>query len=204
MKPAARLLSDPQHDGPAPDARTRILRAAYDLFCRHGVQATGVDRIAAEAGVAKMTLYRLFSSKEELVLAAFELREERWTRGWLQRESRQRGGTAKAQLLAIFDIFDEWFRRDDYESCLFINSLLESHDRTTPMGAAATRGVLVARLFVRELAEEAGARDPDGLAHQWQILMMGSIIAAMAGDVEAATRARAAALLILEREGLVR
>jgi AcrR family transcriptional regulator len=203
MTPSRRLASDPQAGGPAgDDTRARILRVAYDLFCDQGVQATGVDRIIAEAGVAKMTLYRLFSSKTELVLAALELREELWTRGWLEREVRQRGGTAKAQLLAIFDAFDEWFRRDDYESCLFTTALLESHDWTTPIGAAATSGLADVRVFLHELAEEAGARDPDGLARLLQITMLGAIVAATAGDVEAGRRARAAAVLILEGEGL--
>jgi AcrR family transcriptional regulator len=202
MTPSQRLASDPQSGPAVEDARTRILRVAYDLFCRHGVQATGVDRIIAEAGVAKMTLYRHFGSKTELVLAALELREELWSRGWLEREARERGGTATEQLLAIFDALDEWFRRDDYESCLFVTTLLESHDRATPIGAAAASGLADVRAFLGELAEEAGARDPEGLARVVQIMMIGAIVAATAGDVEAALRARAAASLILEQEGL--
>jgi AcrR family transcriptional regulator len=203
MSPSSRLLSDPPQGGPeVDDARARILRAAYDLFCRNGVQATGVDRIIADAGVAKMTLYRHFGSKTELVLAALALREELWTRGWLEREVRERGGTATAQLLAIFEAFDEWFRRDDYESCLFTTALLESHDRRAPIGAAATSGLAEVRAFLRDLAEEAGARDPDELARRLQILMLGSIVAATAGDVEAAVRARAPARAILEQEGI--
>lgn len=203
MTPPRRFASDPQESGPlVDDARARILRVAYDLFCEHGVQATGVDRIIAEAGVAKMTLYRHFGSKTELVLAALELREEFWTRGWLEREVRQRGATAKEQLPAIFDAFDEWFRRDDYEGCLFTTVLLESHDPTTPIGARAASGLADVRAFIRELLEEAGARDPDGLARLVQILMLGAIVAATARDLEAARRARAAAVLIFEEEGL--
>jgi AcrR family transcriptional regulator len=196
------LASDPQSGPAVDDARARILRVAYGLFCRHGVQAIGVDRIIAEAGVAKMTLYRHFGSKQELVLAALELREELWTRGWLEREVRQRGGTPKARLHVVFDVFDEWFRRDDYESCLFVTSLLESHDRTTPLGAAAVNGLAGVRLFLGELAEGAGARDPEALARELQIIMIGAIVAATAGDIDAALHARATALLVLEREGL--
>ncbi len=198
--PSRPLASDPQSGPAGDDARARILRVAYALFCRHGVQAIGVDRIIEEAGVAKMTLYRHFGSKEELVLAALELREELWTRGWLEREVRERGETAKARLHVIFDAFDDWFRRDDYESCLFVTSLLESHDRTTPLGAAAVSGLAEVRVFLAELAEEAGARDPEGLARELQIIMIGAIVAATAGDVDAALHARATALPILERE----
>ena len=66
-------------------ARERILRTAYELQSRHGLRAVGVDRISEEAGVAKMTLYRHFRSKEELALAVLERREQTWSRGWLER-----------------------------------------------------------------------------------------------------------------------
>ena len=68
------------------DGRERILETAYELFSRHGTRAVGVDRIVAEAGTAKMTLYRNFASKDELIVAFLAAREERWTRGWLQAE----------------------------------------------------------------------------------------------------------------------
>src|SRR4051812_37457643 len=61
--------------------RERILETAYELFSRHGTKAVGVDRIIAESGAAKMTLYRNFASKDELILAFLQRREERWTRG---------------------------------------------------------------------------------------------------------------------------
>ena len=73
-----------------PDGRERILDTAYELFSAHGTRAVGVDRIIAEAGTAKMTLYRNFASKDELIVAFLAAREERWTRGWLQAEVVQR------------------------------------------------------------------------------------------------------------------
>lgn len=184
------------------DARERTLRTAYDLFCRFGVNTVGVDRIIAEAGVAKMTLYRHFPSKDELVLAALDRREELWTRGWLEQEVDRRGRTPVERLLAIFDLLDEWFRRDDYEGCLFVNSLLEAHDSTSTIGAASTRSLTRIREFLRGLAEEAGLRDPDEFAGRWQLLMLGCIVAAAAGDLSAAQRARSAGSILLEREGL--
>src|SRR5258708_39908153 len=86
---------------PTENARERILLTAYDLFARHGIRAVGVDRIVAESGVAKTTLYRHFASKDDLVVAAVELREELWSRDWLQHEVERRGGPASARLLAI-------------------------------------------------------------------------------------------------------
>src|SRR5713101_3141881 len=72
------------------DARERILEAAYDLFSREGIRAVGIDSIIERSGVARMTLYRHFRSKDDLVLAFLERREARWTRDWLQREAERR------------------------------------------------------------------------------------------------------------------
>ena len=185
---------------PSAGARERIVSTAYDLFSQYGVQAVGIDRVIAEAGVAKMTLYRHFRSKDDLALAVLERRRELWTKEWLEREIEERGETPEGRLLAIFDAFGEWFRQTDYEGCLFVSSLLESHDRTTPVGAASALALADVRSLVLRHAEEAGVPDPELLAHQWQILMSGSIVTAAAGDTEAAERARAVASLLLERK----
>jgi len=204
MNPSRTLrASDSGPDDGADDPRERIIRTAYDLFCQHGVQAIGVDRIVAEAGVAKMTLYRNFRSKEELVVATLERREELWTWGWLGGEVERRGGTPVEKLLAIFDALDEWFRRPDYESCLFISCLLEAHDRTSAIGAASVQGLANIRSFVGRLADEAGIPDHEGFARRWQVLMSGAIVAASQGDVDAAKRAREVGSLVLEREGVL-
>ena len=72
----------------------RLLETAYELFSARGVRDVGVDELVERAGVAKATLYRHFSSKDELILAFLQLREERWTIGWLMEEVRERGGKA--------------------------------------------------------------------------------------------------------------
>ena len=81
-----RVLPGRRRDRLMADGRERILETAYELFSRHGTRAVGVDRIVAEAGAAKMTLYRNFASKDELIVAFLDAREQRWTRGWLQAE----------------------------------------------------------------------------------------------------------------------
>jgi AcrR family transcriptional regulator len=203
MKPQARPSSEPRHDeASANGPRERILRSAYELFCRHGVHAVGVDRIVTEARVAKMSLYRHFGSKEELVVAVLKRRERLWTREWLEDEVERRGQTGEARILAIFEVFEDWFRRDDYEGCLFANSLLESHDPASPIGAASVRRLANVRSLVRRLAEEAGVGDPNRFARQCQILMLGSIVAATTGDIGAASGAREVASLLLQSEGL--
>jgi AcrR family transcriptional regulator len=181
--------------------RERVLYTAYDLFVQHGVRTIGIDRIIAEAGVAKKTLYRHFASKDALVTAVLELREERWTHQWLAGEIERRADTPRERLLAIFDAFDEWFRRDDYAGCLFVNTLLESRDLRPGIGRAAASHLDNVLALVRDLAEATGVADPEDLAHDWQILMQGSIVHALQGDVDAALRARKVAALLLERHG---
>jgi AcrR family transcriptional regulator len=185
---------------PAGTARDRILATAYDLFSRHGIRAVGVDRVVAEAEVAKTTLYRHFPSKDMLVVAVLRLREERWSRDWLQHEVEQRGGPARARLLTIFDVFGEWFRREDYEGCLFCRTLLEFGDRTSPPAAASVAALTNIRSWLAGLAQEAGVNDPARFAGRWQQLMFGSLIGAAAGDVDAAAQASQVGSLLLERE----
>jgi AcrR family transcriptional regulator len=184
----------------AADARERILQTAYELFSRHGIRAVGVDAVIAGSGVAKMTLYRHYPSKDKLALAFLRRREELWTRAWLQNEVERRVASPRERLLAIFDVFDKWFHRADFEGCSFINVLLEIDDRAHPVRSATVHHLEVIRSFLRELAADAGVRDPEGFARQWHILMKGSIVAAGEGDRDAARRAQDIGRLLLERE----
>jgi AcrR family transcriptional regulator len=185
---------------PAPveaGARERILDTAYELFSRRGVRGVGIDEVIERAGVAKATLYRHFPSKDELVLAFLERRERRWTLDWVEAEARRGGTTPEEQLLAIFDAFDGWFRRDDFEACSFINVMLEMGPEH-PAGKASVQHLENIRSIVRRLAEEAGLRDPDSFARSWHILMKGSIVSAAEGDTEAAQRAKPMARCLID------
>jgi AcrR family transcriptional regulator len=179
------------------DARERILRTAYGLFRSHGVATIGVDRIVADADVAKTTLYRHFGSKDELVVAVLERHGAVWTRGWLEAEVEGRARTPDERIFAIFDAFDDWFRQETFQGCLFTNTLLEVHDRPGPVRAAAVERLAEVRAFVRRLAEEAGVARPDEVAHQLHMLMLGSIVLALDGDLESARRARAVSQLLV-------
>src|SRR3954470_24395806 len=137
-------------------ARERILETAYDLFSRHGTHAVGVDAIVADSGVAKMSLYRNFGSKDELILAFLRRREELWTKDWLQGEVMRRADDPAGRLLAIFDVFGEWFARDDYEGCSFVNVMLEVTDPDHPVRQASVQHLVTIRAYVADLAEQAG------------------------------------------------
>jgi AcrR family transcriptional regulator len=178
--------------------RERILNTAYELFSQRGVRDVGIDEVISRSGVAKATLYRHFPSKDDLVLAFLERREQRWTVGMVEAEATQRGSTPEEQLLAIFDVFDEWFRRDDFDACSFINVLLEMGSQN-PLGRASIKYLENIRSIVCRLAREAGLRQPSAFAHSWHILMKGSIIAAAEGDKQAARRAKAMAHLLIDQ-----
>jgi AcrR family transcriptional regulator len=184
------LASATLEEGARATSRERILEAAYELFSKRGIRAVGTEQILERADVARATLYRHFHSKEELVLAFLQRREHRWTREFVEAEARRRGSTPCERLLAIFDVFDEWFRRDDFEGCSFINTLLETADRSLPAGGASAAHLEYIRSVVRTLAEEAGVPDGDSFARSWHILMKGSIVSAAEGDEFAAQRAR--------------
>ena len=183
-------------------ARERIDQTAYELFSRHGIRAVGVDTISARSGVAKMTMYRHYRSKDDLALAFLRRREELWTRSWLQQEVERSAQAPAERLLAVFDVFDKWFRRSDFEGCSFVKVLLEHGDPEHPVRRAAEAHIETIRAFLRQLAEEAGVRAADGFARQWQIVMMGSIVAAYAGDRDAARRAKEVGSLLLARAGI--
>ncbi len=182
--------------------RERIDQTAYELFSRHGIRAVGVDTICARSGVAKMTLYRHYPSKDDLALAFLRRREELWTRSWLQQEVERRAHKPAERLLAVFDVFDKWFRRSDFEGCSFIKVLLEHGDRGHPVRKAAEAHIETIRAFLTGLAADAGVRDADAFARRLQMVMMGSIVAAYAGDRDAAQRAKEVGLLLLVRAGI--
>ena len=178
--------------------RERVARAAYDLFSRAGVRSVGVDAVIEQAGTAKMTLYRNFPSKDDLILDFLRRREERWTQAWLVAETQRRGATPQEQLLAVFDVFGEWFSQPDFAGCSFLTTMIEISDQVHPVHQAAVRHLANIRCYLSRLASAAGIADADDFARKWHILMKGAIMAAQEGDTAAAARAREIGELLLE------
>ncbi|MDO9441827.1 MAG: TetR/AcrR family transcriptional regulator [Beijerinckiaceae bacterium] len=186
-----------QTAGPAPlTPRARLMNAATRLFCKHGINATGIDAIVAEAGTAKTTLYKLFGSKNDLVEAVL-LAEGRVWRDWFIAAIDARP-TPRDRLDAIFPVLKDWFAEDDYYGCVFINAVGE-HDKTETRLRAITlehKGFVLGH--IGDLARAAGADHPEILAHQLGLLMDGAIVAAMVTrnpDVADAASQAAQALL---------
>ncbi len=177
--------------------RERLVDAAYELFSNNGVNQIGIDTILSKSGCAKASLYGNFDSKIDLAIAFLDRREAVWTRGWLETEIKRRAATPKTRLLAIFDVFDGWFRKKSFEGCSFINVLLESR-ASSPLHHAAAIHLAKIRAIIRDLAEEAQLCEPEKFAQAWHMLMKGSIVAACEGNRHAAQEAKCAARLILE------
>lgn len=177
-------------------ARERILEAAYALFSGEGINAVGVDTVVAQSGSGKMTLYRHFKSKDALVLAFLEKREELWTKNWLHASIYEGDKGPEERLLSIFDIFHEWFQRDDFEGCSFINSLLEGR-QTDSIRTAASQHLAHIRAIAERLAREAGLVDVEKFARAWHVLMKGAIIARHEGQLNSAVETQATARLLL-------
>jgi AcrR family transcriptional regulator len=174
----------------------RLLNTATRLFCRHGINATGIDKILAEAGVAKMTLYNQFGSKEGLVFAVLEREGEAW-RSWFQTAVDQLGGTPADKLIGIFDVLENWFKQDGFYGCAFINAVAE-HNKEDPrirtMAQAHKSKVLA---VIRELAEQAGVTDPEAVTEAVGILVDGAIIAAVITGTSGHARHGAAAVRMI-------
>ncbi len=106
-----------------PPARDRILLTAHDLFYRHGVRATGIDRLIAESRVTKVTFYRHFPGKNDLIRAFLEYRHQRWL-AWFDNALQRHGRDA----CALVPVMAEWFRQDEFRGCAFINTVGELAD----------------------------------------------------------------------------
>jgi AcrR family transcriptional regulator len=183
--------------GTALPPRERILQAANRLFYADGFHSTGIDRIIAQAGVAKMSLYQHFRSKDELIAAFLERRDDFWC-GWLRERVEALGNTPRARLLAVFDALGEWFESADFRGCAFINAAAEFTDAKHSARVISRLHKDRVHAYLKELAEAAKMSRPGELAAQLALLVEGAIVTAQAGDVqEAAPRAKAIARKLL-------
>ena len=182
------------------DLRGRVLDTASELFYREGVRAVGVDRIAAESGVAKMTLYYHFRSKDELVAAWLRRRDEEWMR-WLEGAVERRDGN---RLLAVFEALREWFQSPTFRGCAFVNAHAElgSSNPTAAEIVASHKRSLAD--YLARLARQEGAAEPDALAQELLLLVDGAIVtASIRRDARVADGARGAAAKVIAGYGVI-
>jgi AcrR family transcriptional regulator len=188
---------------PAPEeaganARERIIRTAYELFTQRGLNAVGVDMIVAEAGVAKTTLYRHFRSKDDLIAEVVERHLRLLLRDWLEPETHKRSTSPSDRLLALFETLNEWFVDDNFQGCLLINCLVETHERASVVRRASIRAIDDVYAFLERLAVEANAHEPERLAQHLHLLLRGTIVAATQGRADAVQEAGVLARQLVE------
>ena len=159
-------------------ARGRLLSAATRLFCKNGINATGIDAIIDEAGTAKTTLYKLFGSKTNLVHAVLESEGKQW-REWFIGAIEAGGGDAEKKLSRIFPALKSWFSEERFYGCPFINAVAEHDKDQKQFRNIAMKHKKVVLAHIEKLATEMGAAEPEVLAHQLALLIDGAIVAAM-------------------------
>lgn len=172
--------------------RDKILQAADHLFYSQGIQATGVDAVAAEADVSKRTLYNHFPSKDALVVAYLQRR---------LRPIRASGQPPADQILGLFSVLERSFKSPDFHGCPFVNAVAELGEPNHAARTVAIEFKEQRRIWFRDLLTEAGARDPDGLATQLMLLVDGAIATALVRKDPTVARAaeQAAAVLLAAR-----
>ncbi|MCF7202091.1 TetR/AcrR family transcriptional regulator [Pseudomonas oligotrophica] len=185
----------------ASNKRDQLLGTAEELFYREGYHATGIDRILAESGVAKMTLYKHFRSKDELILAVLDARHEQMLARLRERAARL---APREALLGVFDGLHGMIHGNDaFCGCLFVNAAAEYHDRDHPIHRRAATYKAELQAHLRELLERLHAPQPAQLARQLQYLLEGALsMAHIEGPGEQALDARAAAERLLEAAGI--
>ncbi len=182
----------------ASSKRDQLIDTAVELFYRDGFHATGIDKILRESGVSRMTLYNHFTSKDELILAALHRMDEEW-RNWFMRSVERQADTPYERLLAIFDVLSEWFNEKNFSGCLFIKASAEFSKPGHPIHAAAAEHNRLVYEYVRQIAESAGAKNPDELAGQICTLMEGALInACVSRRMKAAEEAKRAVKVLVE------
>ena len=188
-----------QPSKPPSSARERILATASELFLREGYRAVGIDRIIELAGVAKTSLYRGFGSKDELIVAYLERADEDFRR-WFE-EAIADAESPRARLVALFDATEKLATSPECLGCTFQVAAAEYPEPDHPAHRVARTHKLEVLRRLRELAEEARASDPAGLAEQLMLIMDGAWAAArMLGPRNQAASAGTAARTLLDAQ----
>jgi AcrR family transcriptional regulator len=183
------------------DAKQRILDTADRLFYAEGVRAVGIDRIIAESGAAKMTLYSHFRSKDDLILAVLQYREEQFL-SWFGQSMERHTAAGVDRLSALFAALGEWFETPTFRGCAFINASVELADAHHPGFLFARQHKARFHAFVARLIEETLSTTAARLAPAIAVLIEGAIVTAVIeGTSRAADVAREAAFRLLSRAG---
>ncbi|MBA3067597.1 MAG: TetR/AcrR family transcriptional regulator [Hyphomonas sp.] len=176
--------------------REELVQNALTIFYEGGFNAIGMDRIAAETGVSKTSIYKHFRTKEDLILATLRLHDEQF-RNWLVRRVEVLASEPAQRLLAVFDALREWLLEPEFRGCMFVKASAEFQDRASPIHAASAEHKRLLQIYFEKLADKAGAGHPGELAAQLQLLIEGAITIAHLHDPHLAAETAGAAARVL-------
>jgi AcrR family transcriptional regulator len=157
--------------------RDELVQKALEVFYANGFHATGMDRLVAETGISKTSMYKHFRTKEDLILATLRLRDEQF-RNKVMRRVEELADSPRDRLLASFDMLTEWMESDSFNSCMFIKASSEYQDADHPIHRVAAEHKRLLTAYLEGLAEKAGAADPAGLSRHLMMLKEGAIVTA--------------------------
>jgi AcrR family transcriptional regulator len=181
-----------------PSKRDQLLETAAKLFYRDGYHVTGIDRILAEARIAKMTLYSHFRSKEDLILAVLKKRDQTMFDSLNQFLDAKKRSPEK-RLEAVFDWLVAWIASKEFRGCAFLKAMAEYQNLDDPIHQAALAHRMALTAEIRRLTKAAALFRPKNLADQLSLLFEGAIVKAHAiGDVAPAIHAREAARMLIK------
>ncbi|MDD5229446.1 MAG: TetR/AcrR family transcriptional regulator, partial [Methylococcales bacterium] len=163
-----------------------------------GIRATGVDSIVKAANTTKMSLYKYFSSKDDLIIAFLRKRDADFN-VWFIDQVNSRADTPKTKLLAIFDVIDEWLAIPEFRGCAFINAAAEFPLEGNPVHQVSAEFYDNFRSYMTNLAKECGSKSPEILALQLSLLIEGAIVSEqMKRYSGTATLAKQAAIILID------
>lgn len=188
-------MSDSLPDFPSA-TQEKLLRATEQLIYSGGISATGMDLIVKTSGVARKTIYKHYATKEALVAAALQARDERWMQWFVAATTA--APTPRARLMSIFDALREWFASEGFRGCAFINAAGEIGASDSPIRQVARLHKERQLAHVLMLAQAAGLSQPQVRARQLLVLIDGAIAVAMVtGDLSITDSAELAAATLL-------
>lgn len=171
----------PASKSPRKPVRERILETACELFYQEGIQNVGIDRIISESGVAKMSLYNHFKSKDALIEAFLRQRDQQW-RDWFVTRVEEHSAEPRQQLLILFDVLQEWFESPNFRGCAFINATIELANSDHPGCEAALEHQRSVYEYILGVVQAGKIEPAELLARQFLLLVQGAIVVAMMQD----------------------
>lgn len=185
---------------PALTTREKLIEAGHEIFYREGFLAVGLDRLLNEVGCSKQTFYNHFDSKDDLIVAVIDEHHRWWSSEVRDRIERAAGPDPRGQILAMFDVMHEIIHDPEYHGCIFINAAVEFPQPHHPAHQSARKAKADGLALLAELAERAGASDPEALAQEIDMIIEGALIThQVAPEIDICGIARRAAETLIEK-----